>query len=108
MSNTKSPRAFGVLLAVFGAVMSIGGIKLITMGDNAYFLIVGIGILLSGVFISLGKLLGAYTYGVTLAVVVIWSFLEVGLDMGQLLPRIAVPILIGLYIFSNRVRARLA
>lgn len=104
----KPPRTLGVLLAILGIGMIAGGFKLVMMGDNAYFVFVGAGVVLSGVFISLGKLLGAYVYGATLALVVVWSYLEVGINWEELLPRIVVPILVGIYIFSGNVRARLA
>jgi quinoprotein glucose dehydrogenase len=108
MESIKPPRTLGILLAVLGVVMILGGIKLLMMGDDYYFIIVGAGVLVSGLFISSGRILGAYVYGATLGVIVMWSAMEAGTDWGQLLPRITVPLLLGVYVFSNKVRNRLA
>lgn len=107
MNNPQPPRTLGILLIILGVAMILGGIKLLSMGDNLYFIIVGTGVVLSGLLLSSGNILGAYMYAATLAVVVVWSVMEVGADWGQLLPRIAVPILLGVYVFSRRVRTRL-
>lgn len=107
MSNPRPPRKLGILLIILGAAMILGGIKLLSMGDNPYFIIVGIGVVLSGFLLSSGNMLGVYMYAATLGVVVVWSVMEVGADWGQLLPRIVVPVLLGAYIFSGKVRTRL-
>ncbi len=108
MSNEPKPtKNFGYLLAVLGVAFTIGGIDLVRMGDNFYFVVFGLGFLTSGVLVSRGKLLGAYVYAVTFAVIVLWSLLEVGANAGQLLPRLLMPTLVGLYIFV-KVHPRLA
>lgn len=108
MANPNPPRLFGLLLALLGAALAIGGIGLLRAGDSAYFLAVGLGAVAAGVLIAQGRLLGAWVYGATLALVVVWSLAEVGADLPELLPRIALPILIGAYVFSGRIRDRLA
>lgn len=108
MNDKNPPRVFGIILAVLGAALAIGGVNLLGMGGGYYFLAVGIGVALSGVLMASGRLLGAYAYGATLLMLVVWSLVEAGSDLQQLLPRIALPVLIGLYVFSSRVRSRLA
>jgi len=108
MSGQSPPRFFGILLAVLGAALALGGFNMLQQGDNAYFLVAGLGISISGILIALGKLFGAWLYAATFAVMVVWSFSELGADFGQLLPRIMIPALLCFYIFSNRVRDRLA
>lgn len=108
MATPNPPRLFGLLLALLGAALAVGGIGLLRAGDSAYFLAVGLGAIATGVLIALGRLLGAWVYGATLALVVVWSLAEVGADLPELLPRVALPILIGVYVFSGRIRDRLA
>ncbi|MBV8465918.1 MAG: hypothetical protein JO218_08230 [Burkholderiales bacterium] len=101
------PTRAGTLLMILGALLTFGGIRLMMMGDNAYFLVVGIGLLATGVLIRSGKRLGLGIYGATLAFVYIASIAELGANMQALLPRILMPTLVGLYLFSGRVRDRL-
>jgi glucose dehydrogenase len=108
MSDQSPPRVLGVLLAVLGAALALGGFKILQQGGGAYFLVVGIGILVSGVLVARGKMLGAKVYAATFAIIVLWSFAEIGPVFGALVPRILVPALICWYLFSSRVRERLA
>lgn len=107
MSVQNPPRVFGGLLAVLGVVMAYGGLTLLQQGDNAYFLVAGLGVLISGILIALGKSMGASLYALTFAVMAVWSFAEVGANFGQLMPRILLPAVVCFYIFSGRVRPRL-
>lgn len=100
MSEIKPPRVLGLLLALLGATTVIG-VNLILMNDSPYFLVIGVGILVSGLLLPRGKKMGAFAYAGTLSVIILWSLFEVGLDVSQLLPRIVVPSLIGAYIFSQ-------
>lgn len=103
----KSTKTFGIVLAAIGIAFMLGGINLVRMGDNPYFILVGVGILASGVLVSQGRRLGASVYGATVAFIVIWSLVDVGTSPGALLPRILMPSLLGLYILF-KVRPRLA
>ena len=107
MASQNPPRVLGILLAVLGTALALGGFSLLLQG-GAYFLVAGLGIMVSGILIALGKLAGAWSYAATFAVMVVWSFLEVGANPGQLLPRLLVPAVLCIYIFSSRVRDRLA
>lgn len=108
--NTSSnpPRNFGALLTVFGIALAIGGINLLRVGDNAYFLVVGLGVAASGVLIALGRLAGARLYLATFAVVVIWSLADHRGNFSQALAQIFLPGLLCAYIFSGRIRSRLS
>lgn len=108
MSEHKSPRVLGTLIALLGAAMALGGIQLVRMGDNAYFVVVGLGVFTSGIFVAAGKAIGLYIYVVTLLVVIGWSVYDVGLDLKSLLPRIFFPILLAMYLLSKRIRNSLS
>ena len=108
MSESDPPRFLGGLLALLGLCLAFGGYGLMRQGDSAYYLVAGLGIAVSGVLVALGKMLGAWLYAATFAVMVAWSIAEVGADVGQLLPRILVPGVLCAYLFSGRVRPRLS
>jgi glucose dehydrogenase len=107
MSDIKPPRVLGILLAVLGTAMFIGGISIFTMGGGYYFIVSGVCVIVSGILIAMGKLIGAYAYGIALLVMVVWSFIESGTNLQEMLPRIVMPLLIGIHVFSARVRSRL-
>ncbi len=49
-----------------------------------------------------------YLYFATLAVILVWSLVETAGVVGQLMPRVFLPTLIGLHIATEKVRARLS
>lgn len=103
---TTPPRLFGALLAVLGLALAVGGTTL-GLSAGLYFIVAGAGVVLSGVLIALGKALGAWLYLATFVAMAVWSFVEVGADVNQLLPRLLLPALLCGYIYSSRVRPRL-
>ena len=103
----KAPRIFGFLLTLLGLALFGGGVRIFLMGGGFYFIIVGAGVAISGFLITRGHKSGAYLYLFTLAVIIAWSLFEVGIDFKRLLPRISIPTLIALYIFSKRIQDRL-
>jgi len=112
MAQLQSPPlTFGILLSTLGALLAGGGIYLLSLGEplvgSAYFIVAGLGVLVSGILIARGKLVGAWLYAVVFLLMVVWSVTELGGNVDALLPRLALPGLICAYIFS-KVRAQLA
>ncbi len=102
------PRTLGILLTVLGAALGLGGVILLVMGSaSPYFLVAGIGIAASGVLIAVGKRIGLFLYFATVGLMLIWSLMETGLDPGKMITRLALPVLIGIYLLSGKVRVRL-
>jgi phage FluMu protein Com len=107
-SEQAPPRTLGILLTILGVVLSLAGIYLLAIGGSTlYFLVAGIGISASGVLITAGKRTGMYLYFVTFGVMFIWSLLETGGNAGKMMSRLFVAALIGLYLVTDKVRARL-
>lgn len=107
-NENPPPRMLGGLMASLGLVLAAAGGKLTDVeGGSSYFVTLGICLIVSGALLYFGKKLALLAYGATLAVVWIWSLQESGSDAGEWLPRVALPTLVGIYIFSSRVRSRL-
>ncbi|KKW68290.1 glucose dehydrogenase [Lampropedia cohaerens] len=88
-------RFFGVLLALIGLVLAVGGIQLVTLGGSWYYLLAGAALLLSGILLLLRHKLGAWLFGITALATVVWAVAEVGLDFWKLVPRLAPFLVLG-------------
>ena len=76
----------GAILAVAGVVLAIGGAWLAFLGGSPFYLIVGVGLLASGVLLMRSRLLGAWFYGATWLLSILWGLVEAGLDGWGLIP----------------------
>ena len=78
----------GAALALAGLFFLIGGGKLISLGGSWYFLLAGLGLLLSGVQMVRRRRSGAWFYLSTFGATVLWALAEVGLDYWSLISRL--------------------
>ncbi len=78
----------GAVLALAGLAFLVGGGKLISLGGSWYFLLAGLGLLLSGVQVLRGRRSGGWLYLATFAATVLWALAEVGLDYWSLVSRL--------------------
>ena len=107
MTAEDAPQGLGGLLAVLGLVLIFAGAQ-ISEQNGSYYVIVGIGTMLSGLLIFKGRKLALLVFGLTLATAWIWSLVDAGWDMGALVPRVGLLTLFGFYLFSAGTRSRLA
>ncbi|MDX3926943.1 MAG: membrane-bound PQQ-dependent dehydrogenase, glucose/quinate/shikimate family [Shinella sp.] len=84
-------RILAVVLLLIGAVLAIGGAYLLYLGGSAYYVLAGIGLLISGYLLFRLRTLGAAVYGVVFILTVAWAFWEVGLRGWALVPRVIPP-----------------
>jgi quinoprotein glucose dehydrogenase len=107
-NENPPPKMLGGLMASLGLVLAAAGGNLTDAeGGGSYFIAVGLCLVVSGALLYLGKKLALLAYAATLAVVWIWSLKQSGGDSAEWLPRVALPTLVGIYVFSSRVRQRL-
>lgn len=90
------PLLLGLLLVAAGLALAIGGGKLVSLGGSAYYLIAGIGVIASGVLLAMRRGAALWLYALILFATLVWALWEVGLDWWQLVPRVAIPCLIGI------------
>ncbi len=55
-------RGAGVVLALIGLVLALGGAWLAVLGGSAYYVLAGLGLLVSGVLLVQRRALGAWIY----------------------------------------------
>jgi quinoprotein glucose dehydrogenase len=87
-------RLLGVVLLLIGLVLLVGGVWLVAVGGSPYYLLAGIGLLVSGFLLARRRLAGVWIYGGVWAATVLWSLWEVGLRGWGLVPRLVGPTLL--------------
>ncbi|AZD10249.1 Glucose dehydrogenase, PQQ-dependent [Pseudomonas chlororaphis] len=89
------PSLLGILLLLMGLAMLAGGIKLSMLGGSLYYLLAGIGLIVSGILLLAGRSAALFIYGVVLFLSSVWALWEVGLDWWQLVPRLSLLFALG-------------
>jgi quinoprotein glucose dehydrogenase len=96
-----------IILTLLGLLFAGLGIWLVVLGGTLYYAFAGAALLASGWLIGREKIMGAWLFGILLAVTVFWSIYEVGFDGWAMIPRVIAPAVLGLWIFSPLVAGRL-
>ena len=92
-----APRILALILLVIGALLTFGGDQLLLLGASPYYVITGLAVLASAVFLWRGSMWGVWIFAAMLVWTLIWSFIEVGFDGWSLMPRLVGPLVIGIY-----------
>ncbi|MFC3079681.1 membrane-bound PQQ-dependent dehydrogenase, glucose/quinate/shikimate family [Phenylobacterium terrae] len=96
----SAARILGVLLALIGLVLTIGGAWLAFIGGSPYYLLAGLGLCAAGWFLFRGRLLGALIYTLVFVATLLWALWEVGLQLWPLVPRVFGPIVLFLLVLA--------
>ena len=88
------PRIMAVIVGAIGLFMSTGGAYLLTVGGSPYYLVAGVGLILTAFMLWRRLAAALLVFALVLAGTLIWALAEVGLDFWQLAPRgdLLVPI----------------
>jgi len=99
-STPRLPRpAFtATLVTLAGLVLLILGAWLALLGGTWYYLLAGAALIVDGVLFWLRRREALWLYALVFAASVVWACSEVGLDGWQLMPRLIMPALLGLWI----------
>jgi quinoprotein glucose dehydrogenase len=81
----------GGLLALIGVVLAAGGAWLGWLGGSLYYLLAGIGLILSGLLIVRRRATGVWLYLLVFALTLVWALGEVGMSGWGLVPRLVGP-----------------
>lgn len=96
-----------VLFVLIGMFLLIGGVWLISLGGSWYYAITGAAVLGSAFFLWKGQLLGLWIYAGMLVWTLIWAIWDGGTDFWVLFPRLAGPVVLGLWLCLPVVWRRL-
>jgi len=89
--------AFAAALASIGLYLVWKGGELVSLGGSIYYLAMGLGLIAVGALLVLRNPWGPRLFAAMLAVTVVWSIFEAGIDFLALLPRLAAWIVVGLW-----------
>ncbi|WP_413722341.1 membrane-bound PQQ-dependent dehydrogenase, glucose/quinate/shikimate family [Sodalis sp. RH24] len=91
------PGITGVVIALFGLAFIGLGTWLATLGGTFYYPLAGVALTASGIMIARRQAAGWWLYLLAFIATLAWAVYEVGFDGWQLLPRLLVPALLGLW-----------
>ncbi len=100
MATRIAQWAFCALLLAIGLTLAIQGAQLISLGGSWYYSLAGVGAIAVAVLTAIRNAWGPRLYAAILAVTVVWSIAEAGLDLMALLPRLAAWIVVGAWFLS--------
>ena len=84
----------GALMVLLGIALGAGGLWLIALGGSWYYLIAGLGLVVSGALLAKTSLAGVWAYLLTYLFTLLWAFWEVGTDWWAQVPRLVAPTVI--------------
>src|SRR5690606_37655373 len=89
------PSAYGVILALVGLALLLGGLRLATLGGSWYYLIGGLLTVVSGALLFKRHPNGGLLYLLVAIGTAICAFAEVGTHFWALVPRLALVLVLG-------------
>lgn len=95
-----------LLLGLIGVCFVIGGVWLLALGGSAYYLLAGIGCLITAALYLRGSAHALSCYLAIVAATFVWAVTEVGLDVWQLVPRVAWSLILAVLLVLYRLWTR--
>jgi quinoprotein glucose dehydrogenase len=106
-SRSAGPLTFasGVIYALLGLALAAGGAWLVLLSGSWFYLLAGLALLVTGILLARARRSALWLYAALLLATVIWAVVEVGFDWWQLLPRIDLWLVLGLYLLLPWTRS---
>lgn len=86
-----SAPVLGTVMAIIGLVLLVGGGWLAALGGSHYYLLAGIGLVVSGALLFQRRMEGAWLYLAVFLATLLWAWWEVGTNGWALVPRVVGP-----------------
>jgi quinoprotein glucose dehydrogenase len=100
ISRLRSAFFTGLVLVLIGLVLALPGIWLVVLGGSWYYVVAGLGFVLTGMLLIRYGPLALWVYTLVMAGTLAWALWEAGLDWWPLAARGGVPFLVGLFLLS--------
>jgi quinoprotein glucose dehydrogenase len=96
----RAPRVFAALVLVFGLCLVLPGAVLLHLGGSPYYVLAGLGTVGCALLLWRGDGRSIALYAAVLLFTLVWAVWESDLDGWALLPRIDMPIVLGLWMLT--------
>ena len=93
-----------IVFALIGLALGGGGAKLLMLGGSPYYLIAGLGFLLTAILLFKRNAAAIWLYALVILGSLAWAVWEVGFDWWQLGPRGGIIVLLGLWLMLPAIR----
>ena len=103
-SGRRPPRVYASVLVLIGLILAVGGSWLVILGGSPYYLVAGAATIVAAILLWRGDGLGAWLFLAVIAGTIPWAILESGDYFWALLPRIAPPAVLGLWLLTALAR----
>lgn len=103
----RPPWIFATILFTLGLALAIGGGQLAVLGGSLYYVLTGVLLIVSGVYLWRRRRLGMWLYLFVVAYTLVWSLWEIGLDGWSLASRLGLFVVLALYFLFPAARRRL-
>ena len=100
----RPPRIFAAIVLLVAIAFLYGGVRLLAVGGSLYYVVAGVALLASAVFLWRGDKRGSHIYGALLVVTLLWSLFEVGTDLWALMPRLLFLSVLGAWLLTPFAR----
>ncbi|UUZ70028.1 glucose/quinate/shikimate family membrane-bound PQQ-dependent dehydrogenase [Polaromonas sp. P2-4] len=106
--QSRVPFVAGVLWVLIGLALGAGGVWLVALGGSWYYLLAGIGLVLTGVLLAQRRPVALWFYAALVLATLVWALWESGLDWWPLAARGDVLFVLGLFLLTPWVTGALA
>jgi quinoprotein glucose dehydrogenase len=96
-----------LICALFGGALLVGGSELVSLGGSYFYFIAGVVFILTALLLLFRRRETLWVYGLFVLGSLAWAVWEIGFDWWQLGPRGGVIVLMGLWLLTPWIRARL-
>ncbi|MGH8216351.1 MAG: hypothetical protein ACREPZ_11760, partial [Rhodanobacteraceae bacterium] len=80
------PLSIGIVLVILGLYFVVGGVYLLTIGGTPYYLLAGIGLVVTAVALMVSRGISLWIYAIVLLGTLVWAVVEVGFKRFGLAP----------------------
>jgi len=88
----------GILVALFGLALLVGGVRLALLGGSWYFLLMGLASALAGALLLARRPAGALLYGAAFVATLVWALVDAGWNFWPLVSRLVMPAVLALLV----------
>jgi quinoprotein glucose dehydrogenase len=89
-----APVILGLIIALIGGILTVGGAWLAALGGSLYYLLTGLAMIVAGILLIRRRVAGGLLYILIVVATLIWALVEVGTDNWALVPRVIAPLVL--------------